>query len=142
MSQKFFKKYFLVNISDSKVWKPLLFVLPYIDVQGAVQRMTSSMYRPLLFVGCNDDRNIQMPKWPSSRKIIYCYKLAKNGKRGAYVPARDILFAQQGNIGSLDCDMVQVLMDVNVFMVEFCGGRFILQVQILAWFCWWMFVMC
>ena len=38
MSQDFFKKYFLVNISDSKGLKPLLFVMLYIDAQAAVQQ--------------------------------------------------------------------------------------------------------
>ena len=36
MSQEFFKQYFLVNISDSKGLKPLLFVMLYIDAQAAV----------------------------------------------------------------------------------------------------------
>ena len=36
MSKEFFKKYFLVNISDSKGLKPLLFVILYIDAQAAV----------------------------------------------------------------------------------------------------------
>ena len=36
MSQDFFKKYFLVNISDSKGLKGLLFVILYIYTQAAV----------------------------------------------------------------------------------------------------------